>query len=220
MICVLLVFISLVFGVSFAVIRSLVAVPCFAAALLSIAYLLYVKRIALKEAKRGGFEPVVFQADQSWSFQDVAAFFEGITVAGDQIATPENVRFYRTDHILKLRVVVYGTAAFDRKEFESAKDRINKKANKALDISQWVSLAEAAKMMRLNIICVDVMNDELRRFLSQNACRNLTRAEGIMNIAIVGDKILIPPLYGQCDPAEIRRYTGVVRFIEESFQPG
>ena len=217
LICVLLIVVSLVFGIGFAVVRSWAAVPCFGAALISVAYLLFADRAARREERQGGFEPVAFRADREWSFQNVTAFFEGITVAEKQVVTSENVRFYLTDHIFKLRAVVYGADAFDKKAFDSARDRINKKANKALNISPWVSLGEAVNMMRFNIICADELNDELHRFLSQNACRNLTRAEGIVNMAIVGDRILIPPLYGRCDPVEIRRYKGVVGFVEQAF---
>ena len=60
------------------------------------------------------------------------------------------------------------------KDFDNAKDRINKKANKELHISQWVNRMEANKMMRFNIICTDVLNDALYQFLSQNANRLLT----------------------------------------------
>lgn len=214
--CVLLIVVSLVFGIAYAAARSRAAVSCFAVALLGAGYLLYADRVARREERQGGFEPVVFQADRAWSFRDVAAFFEGITDEGDRIAA-EDVRFYRTDHIFQLRAMVYRTDAFDKKAFDSARDRINKKANKALNISQWASLGEAAKMMRFNIICTDTLNDELRRYLSQNACRDLTRAEGIMNMAIIGSRVLISPLYGRCDLADVRRYKGVLRFIDQAF---
>ena len=219
LVCVLLIIVSLVFGVAFAVVRSWAAVPCFAVALIGAAYLLYANRAARREERQGGFEPVAFQADREWSFRDVTAVFEEMTEAKERIVTTENVRFYRTDRVFKLRAVVFGTDAFDKKAFESARDRINKKANTELHISQWAGLEEAAKMMRFNIVCTDALNDELRRSLSRNACRNLTRAEGIMNMAIIGSRILIPPLYGQCDLAEIRRYKGVIKFIDQTFLP-
>lgn len=215
-ICILLIIVSLVFGAGFAVTRSWVAVPCFAAALLGAGYLLWADRDERREERQGGFEPVTFEMDRAWSFQDMAAFFEGITDVKDRIAL-EDVRFYRTNHIFQLRAVVYHTDAFDKSAFDTARDRINKKANKALNISPWSSLAEAAKMMRFNIVCTDTLNDELRRYLSQNACRGLTRAEGIVNLAVVGDRILIPPLYGRCDLYDIRRYKGVVAFIRQAF---
>ena len=73
----------------------------------------------------------------------------------------------------------------------------------------WIS------MMRFNIICTDVLNDALYQFLSQNANRNLTRVEGIINIAVVGNQLMIPPLYNECDLAEISRYKGVIKFINQ-----
>ena len=73
----------------------------------------------------------------------------------------------------------------------------------------WIS------MMRFNIICTDVLNDALYQFLSQNANRNLTRVEGIINVAVVGNQVMIPPLYGECDLAEISRYKGVIKFINQ-----
>ena len=72
-------------------------------------------------------------------------------------------------------------------------------------------------MMRFNIICTDKLNDALYKYLSQNANRNLTRVEGIINIAIVGNEIIIPPIYGECDLAEIGRYKGVIGFINRFF---
>ena len=69
--------------------------------------------------------------------------------------------------------------------------------------------------MRFNIICTDVLNDALYQFLSQNANRNLTRVEGIINIAVVGNQLMIPPLYNECDLAKISRYKGVIKFINQ-----
>lgn len=216
----LLIIISLVFGISLAVAHSIASVPCFAVALVSIVYLLYASQIAQKETRGSSFEPVMFFADRNHSFRDVTAFFETITQAEDRLAIAEDVRLYRAQLGFKLRVVVFRTAAFDKKTFDDAKGRINKRANKEWNVSQWVSLEEAAKMMRLNIICADEMNTELHSFLSQNAEHNLSRAEGILNMAIVGNRIVIPPLYGSCYLAEIRRYEGVIRFIERAFCAG
>lgn len=70
-------------------------------------------------------------------------------------------------------------------------------------------------MMRINIIFADTLNDELSRFLSQNANHNLSRVEGIISIAMIGSQIILPPLYGECDLAEVNRYRGVIQFIEK-----
>ena len=138
-----------------------------------------------------------------------------MTDRNNQLSTSEDVRFFRLKKIFKLRTVIYRTDNFNKKDFDNAKDRINKKANKEFEISQWVNRAEAGKMMRFNIICTETLNDTLYKFITQNANRNLTRVEGIINIAIVGNQIMIPPLYGECDLAEISRYKGVIKFIKQ-----
>ena len=125
------------------------------------------------------------------------------------------MRFFRLRKIFKLKTVIYRTNCFDKKDFDNAKDRINKKANKELNISQWVNRMDAGNMMRFNIICTDVLNDALYQFLSQNANRNLTRVEGIINIAVVGNQIMIPPIYGECDLLEINRYKNTIKFVNQ-----
>ena len=209
--------ICLVFGVIFLLIPSGVAVPCFILACIAIAYLVYAKRTARTEEKQGGFEPVVLSAGRRLPFREVAAFFEGITETQDQLSSSEDVRFFKADHLFKLRAIVYRTDCFDKKAFDGAKGRINQRANKALNISPWTSLSEARNMMRFNIVCTDTLNDELLRLLSQNALRGLTRAEGVILMAIVGSQVMIPPLYGDCDLSDIRRYKSVIRFIQQAF---
>ncbi len=95
------------------------------------------------------------------------------------------------------------------------KKHINKIANKKLNISQRVGRTEAVKMMRFNIILTNILNDPLYKFISKNANYNLTRVEGIIDIAIVGNQIIIPPIYGKCDLAEISRYKGVIKFVNQ-----
>lgn len=70
-------------------------------------------------------------------------------------------------------------------------------------------------MMRFNIIFTDTLNDSLYQFISQNATRSLARVEGVINIVIIGNQIIIPPIYGKCDLAEISRYKYVIKFINQ-----
>ena len=137
------------------------------------------------------------------TFEKIVSIFENLTNEENQLSTSEDVRFFRLNKIFKLRTIIYQTNNFNKKDFDNAKDRINKKANKELKISQWVNRMEAGNMMRFNIICTDVLNDALYQFLSPNATRNLTRVEGIINITIVSNQIIIPPIYGECDLIEI-----------------
>lgn len=125
------------------------------------------------------------------------------------------MRFFRIKKPYRLRTILYRTADFNKKEFDAAKQRINKKANRELNISQWVDSTKAAKMMRLNIIYTNTSNNALYRLISQNANHNLSRVEGIINIAVVGNQILIPPIHGECDLMEISRYKEMIKFINQ-----
>ena len=215
LIAILSTIISIGFGILFLFIPSLFAIIFFAIATVCIVYLIHSSRTAKKEAKEAIYKPVIFDADKNLTFEEIVSIFEELTDKENQLSTSKDVRFFHLNKIFRLRTVIYRTNSFNKNEFDSAKNRINKKANKELNISQWVSRDKARKMMRFNIICTNVLNDALYKFISQNANRNLTRVEGIINVAVVGNQVMIPPLYGECDLAEISRYKGVIKFINQ-----
>lgn len=215
LIAILSTIVSIGFGILFLCVPSFVAIIFFVIAADCIVYLIHSSRTAKKEVKENIYKPIIFNADKNLTFDEIVSIFKNLTDEDNQLSTSEDVRFFRLKKIFKLRTVIYRTDNFNKKDFDNSKDRINKKANKELNISQWVNRTEAGNMMRFNIICTDVLNDALYQFLSQNANRNLTRVEGIINIAVVGNQIMIPPLYGECDLAEISRYKGVIKFINQ-----
>ena len=215
LIAILLTIISIGFGILFLFVPSFVAIIFFVIATICIVYLIRSSRTAKKEAKENIYKPVVFNGDKNLTFEEIISIFENLTDEENQLSASENVRFFRLNKVFKLRTVIYRTDNFNKRDFDNAKDRINKKANKELNISQWVNRMEAGNTMRFNIIYSDILNDALYQFLSKNANRNLTRVEGIINIAIVGNQIIIPPLYIECDLAEISRYKGVIKFINQ-----
>lgn len=216
-ISIILTFISIGFGFLFLFVSYFVAIILFTIAIACIVYLICSSRIAKKESKETVYKPVVFNAEQNLSFEKIVAIFENLTDKENQLALSNDTRFFRLIKIFKLRTIIYQTDSFNKKDFDNSKDRINKKANKELNISQWVNQFETDDMMRFNIICTDALNDALYQFLSKNANHNLTRAEGIINIAVVGNQIIIPPLSSECGLTTIDRYTGVITFINQVF---
>lgn len=216
LIAILLTVISIGFGILFLFVPSFfIAIIFFVITTICIVYLIHSSRTAKKGAKENIYKPVILNDDKNLTFEKIVSIFENLTNEENQLSTSENVRFFRLKEIFKLRTVIYRTDNFNKKDFDNAKDLINKKANKKLEISQWVNQAESVKMMRFNIICTETLNDTLYKFIAQNANHNLTRVEGIINIAIIGNQIIIPPLYGECDLAEIGRYKGVIKFINQ-----
>lgn len=201
------------FGMLFLFVPSFVAIIFFVVAAVCVIFLIHSGKTAKREEQEAIFKPVILNADKKLTFDQIVSIFYSLTDEKNRLSTSEDVLFFRLNRILQFRAVIYRTGSFTKKDFDNAKGLINKKANKVLAISQRVRLMESGKMMRLNIICTDTLNDELYRILSENACRNLTRAEGVINVAIVGNQIIIPPLYGQCDSTEISRYKAVIIFI-------
>ena len=210
---ILLTIISIGFGVLFLLVPSFVAILFFVIVAICIVYLIHSSRFSKKEAKENVYKPVIFNADNNLTFEKIVSVFEHLTNEENQLSTSEDVRFFRLKKIFKLRTVIYRTNDFNKKDFDNAKDSINNKANKELEISQWVNGAKTHNMMRFNIIYTETLNDTLYKFISQNANHNLTRVEGIINIAVVSNQIMIPPIYGECALLEISRYKNTIKFI-------
>ena len=212
---ILLALVSIGFGILLLFLRSFTSIIFFVLGSISITYLIISCQSAKREAKNGVYEPVKFVSKQALSWEELVSIFESITDKEEQLTNSVDVRFFRLNKIFKLRTILYRTDDFCKKDFDNAKDRINRKANKQLNISPWVNRFYAGNMMRMNIIHTDKSNDSLYGLLSHNATRNLTRVEGIINIAVIGDQIIIPPIYGECDLAEIIRYKDTIKFIDQ-----
>jgi len=189
-----------------AVIFSVIAISC-------VVCLLYIGRIEKNEGKN--CKPIIFVADDRFSFEKTVTVFEELTAEDNRLSVSKDLLFFKINSIFRLRTILYRTVNFDKNDFNKAKATINNKANKKFNISPRVSRFDAKNMMRFNIIYADVLNDALSQLVSQNANHNLTRVEGIINIVITGNQIIIPPLYGDCDLIEISRYKNTVKFIKQ-----
>ncbi len=168
-----------------------------------------------KDANTYDAKPCVLCEHSGIKYEDLIIRFESLSANGNRLCLSENLQFFRFKKKLLYTTVIYKTDSFSKSEFDRAKKRINKKANKDFNISHWVDRYEAEKHFRLNIICLDSMNDEVIRLLSQNAEHNLRRTEALMNIAVVGDKIIIPPIYGDCY-LSVFKYKRIVNFIMQN----
>lgn len=213
----MLTFLLLCFGILFLFVSFVVSIILFAVCAASISYLVYLSHVTKKEETQANQTPVVLCRNSSIPFDNLVRRFEEL--AQETLSLSADVRFFRSNmrshNGFLLRVILYRTDLFEKEAFDRAKARMNKKANKEFGISQWVNRAEALNHMRFNVIYTDTYNEALRSLLSQNANRNLTRVEGIIHIAIIGNQIIIPPLYGACTLAEVGRYRRTIAFIEQ-----
>ncbi len=111
------------------------------------------------------------------------------------------------------RFLLIKTPYFDKAGYDSIKQKVNKAVNQEFQVPNWAPSYKVRKMMRINIIVTNEVNDALYRFLSNNAGVLLSRAEGIINFAIVGDYLVIPPLWGENDMMEISRYERSIKTV-------
>ena len=168
-----------------------------------------------KDANTYDAKPCVLCEHSGIKYEDLLKRFESLSAKGNRLCLSENLQFFRFKKKQLYTTVIYKTDSFSKSEFDRAKKRINKKANKEFNIPHNIAQYEDEKCFRLNIICLDSMNDEANYLLSLNAEHNLRRAEGLMNIAVVGDKIIIPPIYGDCYQS-VFKYKKIVNFIMQN----
>ena len=181
-----------------------------------IIYLIISSKIA-KEDEKTIYSPVVFKLEKSFAFSDLIGTLEHLTIDSERLTLSEDIHFYYFENKFKSRVILYKTDDFNKKEFDNQKSRINRKANKQIGSKQWFTRSEIGSFMRFNIVYANELNDSLIAFLSRNAGQNLRRAEGIFNISVIGDEVIIPPIYGDCDYGEISKYEKIIKLINNTW---
>ena len=121
--------------------------------------------------------------------------------------------FFKLEKKYNVRVLLYSAEAFNKKEYDEEKKKINRKANKLYNINHWVAINKARKQMRLNLIYIECVNDTLFNYISGNAEILLTRAEGIMNIVVSNDRLIVPLLKPTISIYAIDRYKYMVKML-------
>ena len=212
---VVIVFGSIIFAVAFLIARSQIAFVFLAVSACGIACIVVLHILAKKEAQKTIPQPVVLDMPTTVSFVGAIRFFETRSKEENRLSANDQTRFFLCRK--HLRVILYDTENFQKQAFNQAKKNINQKANQTYAVSQETSVLNHAQLMRLNLICAPVLNEELRAFLSQNTAHNLTRVEGVMAVAVVGCQLILPPLYGPCNLIEVNRYKRMVNLLQQLF---
>ena len=87
------------------------------------------------------------------------------------------------------------------------RDRANRAANHAHPEKQEGPQWEIASRARVNLVVCDAMNDALSRYIGTHAQHLLSRNESIINMAVVGDRLLMPSVRGaDVDDPSLKRY--------------
>lgn len=165
----------------------------------------------LKKPENNRCKPFVIQLDKVYTYDMLYSILANAAKNKDVFSESDGLAFFRFKNKFFFRTILFFTADFNKKDYDSKKSRINRKANKLYHISQWVRSGRARKTMRVNIVLADYVNNALDQYISTNAAQYLTRVEGILNLVICKDKLIVPPLYDvSLSVYALQRYAGVV----------
>ena len=108
----------------------------------------------------------------------------------------ENAKACRIGGTLSWRILLLHQPDFSRTAYKAQRERANRALNRVHPALQKVSQLEVSSMVRINLVVCGAMNEELSRYSSTHAQRLLMRNECIVNMAVVGDCLLVPPVRG------------------------
>lgn len=117
---------------------------------------------------------------------------------------------------LKIRFLLWGCENFDKKEFDRVRETANREFNRKSGVSGRLSIAEAGRRIRVNIVVTKQENEALMQLLSHNAARYLSRAEGVVTVCVNGDKLLVPPVAGNPGYPELMRFKKAIDYLVSS----
>ena len=137
-----------------------------------------------------------FPLPRAYDYETVCAAIE--TAPGVQwtYLCDETARICRIEGVFSWRVALLYQPEFSASACKAQRDRANRAANRAHPEKQEGPQWEIASRARVNLVVCDAMNDALSRYIGTHAQHLLSRNESIINMAVVGNSLLIPPVRG------------------------
>lgn len=137
-----------------------------------------------------------FPLPRAYDYETVCAAIE--TAPGVQwtYLCDETARICRIEGVFSWRVALLYQPEFSASACKAQRDRANRAANRAHPSKQEGPQWEIASRARINLVVCDAVNDALSRYIGAHAQRLLSRNESIINMAVAGDRLLLPPVRG------------------------
>ncbi len=157
--------------------------------------------------------PYTINGQHNIMYDDILKRLQTLTFEDDRLEISSELSMFKIKEKFSYRILVSKIDNFNKKEYDSLKNRANKKFNTKYQPKQWVERGAAHRMMRINIISADKINDKLNGYISRNVAQMLRRVEGAICFVVCDNKLFIPPLYGDIDSAEVDRYKKSIKFI-------
>lgn len=158
--------------------------------------------------RRESTQYYTFPLPRAYDYETVCAAIE--TAPGVQWThlCDEAARICRIEGAFSWRVALLHQPEFSASACKAQRDRANRAANRAHPEKQEGPQWEIASRARINLVVCDAMNDALSRYIGAHAQRLLSRNESIINMAVAGDRLLMPPVRGaDVDFPSLNRYS-------------
>ena len=149
-----------------------------------------------KRLRRESIQYYTFPLPRAFDYETVCTAIE--TAPGVQwtYLCDETARICRIEGAFSWRVALLHQPEFSASACKAQRDRANRAANRAHPEKQEGPQWEIASRSRVNLVVCDAMNDALSRYIGTHAQHLLSRNESIINMAVVGNSLLIPPVRG------------------------
>lgn len=157
----------------------------------------------IRAAKRFGLVQGLLLLPSMFSLILAIAF----AVGGDWREAAVTARICRIEGAFSWRVALLHQPEFSAFACKAQRDRANRAANRAHPEKQEGPRWEIASRARVNLVVCDAMNDALSRYIGTHAQHLLSCNESIINMAVVGDRLLMPSVRGaDVDDPSLKRY--------------
>ena len=160
-----------------------------------------------KRLRRESIQYYTFPLPRAFDYETVCTAIE--TAPGVQwtYLCDETARICRIGGVFSWRVALLYQPEFSASACKAQRDRANRAANRAHPEKQEGPQWEIASRARVNLVVCDAMNDALSRYIGTHAQHLLSRNESIINMAVVGDRLLMPSVRGaDVDDPSLKRY--------------
>ena len=149
-----------------------------------------------KRLRRESIQYYTFPLPRAFDYETVCTAIE--TAPGVQwtYLCDETARICRIEGAFSWRVALLHQPEFSASACKAQRDRANRAANRAHPSKQEGPQWEIASRARINLVVCNAVNDALSRYIGTHAQHLLSRNESIINMAVVGNSLLIPPVRG------------------------
>lgn len=149
------------------------------------------------------------------SYNDLIKRIDGFKKKKIRFNYSDNSNIFSFNGYFKYRILTTNQELFSLKKYKAMKKNVNHAYNKEYNISQTISPRDANVSLDVNIVYCDKTNDELYTHMSNDAEHCLRRVVALMEVAIVGNILIIPSIRTLCLPPGINHY---VRFNKLLFK--